>query len=255
MIECVANPNVERIWQLFDSHKRMRTVIQSVIELGTGTVSVDSVENPSVAVMVYPPIILLAGNAFAEESTAYIRSIPQMTPVVCPTAEWEQAFRNVWGSRVLRQKRTMLNPSKLSPESIRSHLEDLPDGFTLERLNGSSVRSLAPELIMPIKNFYGVERFIEEGVGFGVRHNDSIVSVAHTAFPFVADFEVQVTTLNRPEYRRKGLATAVASALIEYSLTNGLMPQWDAANDASVNLALKLGYCDPDEWFIYFWKQ
>ncbi|MHA2235602.1 MAG: GNAT family N-acetyltransferase, partial [Candidatus Thorarchaeota archaeon] len=38
------------------------------------------------------------------------------------------------------------------------------------------------------------------------------------------------------------------------ALENGLTPQWDAANEASIHLALKLGYTDPDYWEGYYLK-
>ncbi|MFW9841033.1 MAG: GNAT family N-acetyltransferase, partial [Candidatus Thorarchaeota archaeon] len=66
-------------------------------------------------------------------------------------------------------------------------------------------------------------------------------------------FEIQVDTLDEA-HRRKGFATAVSAALIIYALENGLTPHWDAANEESVQLALKLGYTDPDCWEAYFLK-
>lgn len=233
----------------------MRTVIRSVLELGTGSVSVDSIDQPAMAAMIFPPIILVAGDHSLPISSEYISSIPELTPVVFPTDEWEILFRRTWGSKTMGQKRTKLSSKSLDISKMHELASRIPHGFALERLSSSEVPSLHPELLKPIRDFFGVERFIEEGIGFCVKHDDQIVSVAHTAFPFATEFEVQVTTLNSPEYRRKGLATLVSAALIEYALQNGLVPEWDAANDASVYLALKLGYSDPDPWFVYFWKQ
>lgn len=54
---------------------------------------------------------------------------------------------------------------------------------------------------------------------------------------------IQKCTIDtKPEYRRKGLATAVGAALILECLQAGLYPSWDAASRISVALAEKLGY-------------
>ncbi|TFG94575.1 GNAT family N-acetyltransferase, partial [Candidatus Thorarchaeota archaeon] len=37
-------------------------------------------------------------------------------------------------------------------------------------------------------------------------------------------------------------------------LENNLVPHWDAANEQSVKLALKLGYSNPKTWEVYFYK-
>jgi GNAT superfamily N-acetyltransferase len=46
----------------------------------------------------------------------------------------------------------------------------------------------------------------------------------------------------KKSYRRKGLAFRLSADLINWSINNGLTPNWDAANRASKKLALKLGY-------------
>lgn len=54
--------------------------------------------------------------------------------------------------------------------------------------------------------------------------------------------EIGVET--KEEYRKKGLVTAVAKALIKYCLENGYNPIWacNNENEGSVNTANKLGF-------------
>ncbi|MGD9397060.1 MAG: GNAT family N-acetyltransferase, partial [Candidatus Thorarchaeota archaeon] len=49
-------------------------------------------------------------------------------------------------------------------------------------------------------------------------------------------------------------ATAASAALMIHALENGIVPQWDAANEPSIKLALKLGYTNPDHWEAYYLK-
>jgi predicted GNAT family acetyltransferase len=52
--------------------------------------------------------------------------------------------------------------------------------------------------------------------------------------------EVSIYVLE--DYRRQGLATALASNLLSWCLEHNLEPHWDAANPESCRLASKLGY-------------
>ena len=107
---------------------------------------------------------------------------------------------------------------------------------------------------MHIPTFFGSsEEFYENGIAYCIKYQEKIVSMASTFTPFTDEFEIQVDTSD-PDHRRKGLATVVSAALMVYALENGLIPQWDAANEASIQLALKLGYSDPGYWEGYYLK-
>ncbi|TFG31299.1 GNAT family N-acetyltransferase, partial [Candidatus Thorarchaeota archaeon] len=134
--------------------------------------------------------------------------------------------------------------------------DNLPEEFSLELLDLQSVRRLGKNMFMHIALFFGSsEAFIENGFGYCIKHNGIIVSVASTFTPFVNEFEIEVRTSNDGEYRRKGLATIVSAALILHALERGLVPHWDAANEISVKLALKLGFTNPYPWEAFYLKK
>jgi RimJ/RimL family protein N-acetyltransferase len=100
-----------------------------------------------------------------------------------------------------------------------------------------------------------MRNLVKTGFGFCILDDKGrLASYAYTPFPFIDEFEIQVFTKNCPEYRRKGLATTVCAALIKHGLEKKLVPHWDAANEPSVKLALKLGYSNPKEWESYYYK-
>jgi RimJ/RimL family protein N-acetyltransferase len=255
MLTEVASPNTLAIRELFGSHKRGRAVIKAVLELGNGRVLVDDIEVPRVGSLIFFPLVFLGGDNRAAAATEYVKSIPAKHLIVPPDDKWDRLVRRTLGSKLLVQKRTRLSERSLNLKHVRALKQKLPDDYTLQSIDRSAVESLDHELRGPIDFFYGsIDAFMEDQVGFCIKHNDEVASVAYPAFPYVKEFEIQVATVDRPEFRRKGLATAACAALIEYSLENGLVPHWDAANEASVNLALKLGYTDPDVWHVYFWR-
>ena len=69
-------------------------------------------------------------------------------------------------------------------------------------------------------------------------------------------FEYPLTKENRLQiahaFRRQGLATALASALLLWCLERGLEPHWDAANPESVRLAKKIGYQFSGSYTAYY---
>ena len=53
------------------------------------------------------------------------------------------------------------------------------------------------------------------------------------------------------DYRRRGLASATAAAMIEHCLDAGLEPCWDAHNSMSAALATKIGFVNPTPYTAY----
>jgi RimJ/RimL family protein N-acetyltransferase len=86
-------------------------------------------------------------------------------------------------------------------------------------------------------------------VGFGIEHEGRFVAgcSSFAISPHSLEFEIQT----HPDYRQRGLATAAASAMIEYCLDHGLEPCWDAHNEISAALARKLGFVEPRPYTAY----
>ncbi len=250
-VEEPIDPTVSR---LFDAHKRGRAVIRCVLELGRGKVLVDNLESPRVAAMVFKPLVFLAGDSRHPAAAQYVSAIPQMNIMIAPDEEWEDLIRRSLGSKILVQKRTRLVPESLNLKRIRALKKMIPEEFGIARMDREIVERLDEDMRKPIDFYFGgVEGFTRDAIGFCVMKDGAVASVAYSAFPFVEEFEIQVETAEL--YRRKGLATVACAALIEHALEHGLVPRWDAANEPSVQLALKLGYSEPDRWFAYFWRE
>jgi GNAT superfamily N-acetyltransferase len=144
----------------------------------------------------------------------------------------------------------------LSLEHLKILKGNLGRGYSLNMLDIEAAAQIIENYAIPIRLYFGsIENLVERGIGFCIMKGEKLVSVAYTPFPFIDDFEIQVYTENSPEYRRKGLGTIVSAALVEYGLVNNLVPHWDAANEASVKLALKLGYSNPKTWEAYYYKK
>ncbi|NJM87328.1 MAG: GNAT family N-acetyltransferase [Hydrococcus sp. RU_2_2] len=71
-----------------------------------------------------------------------------------------------------------------------------------------------------VYNFRSHEDFINRGVALGILHQGRFVSGASTAAVGGGKVEIDIQTHDR--FRRRGLARAVAAALILYCLDRGL---------------------------------
>ena len=122
------------------------------------------------------------------------------------------------------------------------------------KVDFETIRSVDKRKAMHIPMFFGSsDSFFEMGIAYCIKHEDTVVSMASTFTPHTDVFEVQVDTFET-EHRRKGLATVVSAALIVHALENDFVPYWDAVNETSISLALKLGYSDPDRWEAFYLK-
>lgn len=244
------------IIDLFSSHRITESMILPWIRMNVGKIQVDNAKDPKVGILTFSSLSFVAGDPHTQEAENLILDFPPMNVLIVPHDEWVSLVKEKWGTKLKVQHRTRMDPCQLDLRHMRDLKKKLPEGYSLEALDLETFRSSDKRLVETLHetqtSFVG---FKEKGFGFCIRHQDEVVSVAYTCFPFDKHFEIQVNTHSNEKYRKKGLATVVSAALIEYALMNELVPEWDAANPISVRLAEKLGYTNPRSYDVYFWLE
>ncbi|KXH71499.1 MAG: hypothetical protein AM326_11770 [Candidatus Thorarchaeota archaeon SMTZ-45] len=239
---------------LFESHKRARALIFPALDQGRGNIWTNSTEAPTVARLQLVVINAVAGDSTSPDAVELIRMIEPMQLVFGPDDKWTRIIKNLWGERLGIQKRALLSPDTLNLDHLKHLLNQLPKDYKLKRMELEAIKRLDKRNSMHIPTFFGSsESFHKMGIAYGIYYGSKLVCMASTFMPFTNEFEIQVDTFDL-EHRRKGLATVASAALLIHALENGIVPQWDAANEASINLALKLGYINPDPWEAYYLK-
>jgi hypothetical protein len=129
----------------------------------------------------------------------------------------------------------------------------IPAGFSLRPIDAGTALEVGgiPEL------WGTVENFLAHGFGFCVI--DESQPDARSAFAasaqtvFVGDCHAETGVGTREAYRRRGFATLVSCAYIDHCLQAGIYPDWGCVyNEASENLAYKMGYGGKRNWpFLY----
>ncbi len=241
------------IVHVFAGHRHAEAILFQTLRLGLGHLRVDSVSEPNVAWFSYYPMNFVAGNPHSDEAQLLVETIPYLNIIIVPDDDWARLVKEQYGEELRVQQRTKFNPDSLDIAMIRRLKNNIPSGFELQKINRDNLRRVNPAVCRIIDlHFRGVDGLLQHGVGFCAVQENQIFSLAYSAFPFIDEFQVQVDTVESPHYRRRGLATAVSAALIEYALENDIVPHWDAANLASIKLAEKLGYSDPVPWEAYY---
>lgn len=229
-------------------------VLLSYLHGHMGTAWVDNLVNPSVAQVTVGIFVFFAGDASAKEAVELLHNLPDYTLAIVHTDEWKRKIELVHKGRneKFQRYRFKKNPQDLDLQQLHSFRSALPSQYDLKKIDSkilanSSFHELSEDFI---SQFNDSSDFLERGIGFCISHNGKEVCAATSFSIFDAGIEIEIAT--DPEFRRKGLATVVASTLMLYCLENGIYPSWDAANLESADLAKKLGYVMDSEYDTYF---
>src|SRR5215470_1832755 len=147
-------------------------------------------------------------------------------------------------------RREAFRPGQFDIDRLRRFCQALPGGFELRQVRLEEVTQFATDLAPAlIYNFRSHEEFITRGVGLGILHQGMFVSGASSAAVGGGKFEIEIRT--HRQFRRRGLARAVAAGLILYCLEHGIEACWDAANEPSAALARQLGFRSTGKYEAY----
>jgi GNAT superfamily N-acetyltransferase len=170
--------------------------------------------------------------------------------VIAPTPAWQRLVAATYPSELAVYQREAFQATRFDVDKLRRFWQALPSGFELRHVRLEEVTTFAAELDPAlVYNFRSHEEFVTRGVGFGIVHEGMFVSGASAAAVGGGKVEIEIQTHGR--FRRRGLARAVAAALIQYCLEHGLEPCWDAANEPSAALARQLGFHSTGKYEAY----
>jgi GNAT superfamily N-acetyltransferase len=241
----------------FDNETFPRTWIETALaNKSFHKMIVDDEADPHMVLLHYPYKAFLAGGPSPSKWAEMLDVIPEETEICLHEGQWLAKLIEHFGDLLIRKTRVKTSSRSLHLDHLESLKKPLPDGYSVARVDWETAERLPELLSVHIPPFFGsIERFMEEGIGFCVKDGEAPVCFAGSCIPYGRKLEIQVATVDAPEYRRKGFATAASIALLEYCLAHEIEPCWDAVNDRSVALAEKLGYTDPQQYFVYKWRK
>ncbi len=235
------------------------TFIPEAIQEGSlGKVLIDDLKDSKSGILTIPEfkINFFGGNPKSPSIQNFIENIPFLTMFMFDSEGWPEVLREIHPEKWIVIPRFGFNPKQLNTDDLRQLQGNLSDEFRIEKID----LNLAKQIIEMAKNkdkltqehlfgYSSAEDFMERGLGYCVFEGDKLVSIAAAGASCKKGIEIQVDT--RKEYRRRGLATAVAASLIIECLQQDITPNWDAATEESAVLAKKLGYIATGENLVY----
>jgi len=105
--------------------------------------------------------------------------------------------------------------------------------------------------VIPARFWNNANDFSDRAVAFSVVEGEQVAVTAFSAFVIGHQLEIGIETAE--DFRGKGYALAVCSALIDYCLEHDFIPVWGCKleNTASFQLARKLGFEPTVYWPFY----
>lgn len=225
---------------LFAKHQHMRTIIGAILETDFGTAVTDDPVNPHVAKLT-TEFNFVGGDANHPAATELVKNLCGTT--IVPNHQWRNLLYEIHDEQIKVHHRYACDGSKLSIDHLQPLVDKLNPDFAIKKIDrqlATQIRDdVTPDLI---DNFGSVNDFLAQGFGYCVVQSETgrIVCGVSTFAVCGNDIEVEIDT--HPDFRRKGLATAVAARMLIYCLQNNITPHWDGHNPTSSRLAQRLGY-------------
>jgi GNAT superfamily N-acetyltransferase len=235
--------------RLFDSYPCLHGSVAAVIEGGMGRVFADAQDEPCVALAVLD-FHFLAGDPLHANALLLFKLLQPGDVVIAPAPAWQRLVAATYPSALAVYRREAFQAEQFDLDRLRRFSQALAGGFELRQVRLEEVTQFATDLSPAlIYNFRSPEEFITRGVGMGILHQGRFVSGASSAAVGGGKFEIEIQT--HRAFRRRGLARAVAAALISYGLEHGIEACWDAANEPSAALARQLGFHSTGNYDAY----
>ena len=171
--------------------------------------------------------------------------------LVPPTEAWAKLIEDCFPAAERWTRYAIKKDTTFDRAKLERLAAALPEGYEIKPIDGDLYdKCLAEPLFTDgVCHFASKAAYLEQGRGFAVLKGGEPVAMASSYTVYREGIEIEIDTLEGE--RRKGLATALAAALILSCLQDGLYPSWDAANMDSVRLAEKLGYAFSHEYCCY----
>lgn len=198
--------------------------------------------------------LFLAGDAAAPEWEALLTQFADQgffRILVSRTPELHARAGRILGRNVTAETRYALQPPDAFDREYLFHLAHHADAELRLFDEDCYHQALAQEWSCDACLQFGSwEAYRQHGLGAAALKDGVLVGSASSYTSCSKGIEVQVDV--RADHQRRGIAAACSAKLILECLDRGLIPEWDAASEASLHLAQKLGYRFAGSYPVWF---
>lgn len=233
--------------------------------INPGRIFVDQHENPQTA-LIWSPVgyYFLAGNPAQAKDLAEISRVLTEIFVPASQATGETGFILIPSQAGWKEHLPALLPGRGVIEIYRRPFafdpaqfaaqgnwrERLPQGFRLQTVDAAFAEKVGVRA-----SWASIDDFLANGLGFALLNGDEIASACISVFASRERLEIDVHTDEK--YQRRGFAMLTTSAFIEECLRRGQQPNWECfwENEASTQLAGRLGFSAEPDYPVFFWEE
>ena len=218
-----------------------------------GKVFADSQEEPHVALAILD-FHFLAGDPLHANALLLFKLLPPGAVVIAPTPAWQDLLAATYPNELTVYHREAFQAEQFDVDKLRRFCQALPSGFALRQVRLAEVMQFATDLDPALVYNFSFPRRVHDP-----RHRPGHPASGHVCLRGIlrsgwqGKLEIEIQT--HRQFRRRGLARAVAAALILYCLEHGIEACWDAANEPSAALARQLGFHSTGKYEAYRLKQ
>ena len=167
---------------------------------------------------------------------------------ICLNGEWEKALLENYPD-IIPHTRYQMKQKEIEEALLKQYMKNLPEGYRQIDFN-EEVFNKHP--FWHGYNYESYKAFQKNGVGSVMMYKDEIVSSSSSYLTYKNIIELDVSTMEA--HRNKGLALACCAAVLLECKEKGFKVHWDAQNEASKHMAIKLGYELENEYIAYIIK-
>jgi hypothetical protein len=251
---------VDTLRQVSFNNLFARAVVEKKV---SGKIFVDNTDNPKTFYIIHLyGMTLLLGMSSNANFNEWFRKYALNIDSGRNKHEWMQAFPVSWntvlidlfGNQLIRPEKNIDNKGKgvielntrvnfkFSKEKyLQLQRSPISEHIKIVKTNAGLFHKMKGSVI-PSSFWDNENDFFKNGYAYSLLYNNQLASTAFSSFRFDNLFEIGIET--EPEFRGKGFADIVCSALIDYCLDNNYEPIWACRkeNEGSYKLALKLGF-------------
>lgn len=231
----------------FRRHIRVDMSIDCVVEGQMGRAFADDAAQPRAFLILLGDFFAyLAGDPHspaARNLAAALTGAKMIMPrTVADPDDWAALLQELHGDKLVPITRYRYTSDSIDPTHLHNLLRDSPHDAAIRRIDLPLAQQFGahPQGWMDIGDFDSPQDFLNRSIGYCLTDGDTLTGVAYGSL--VCSRGIEVSIFVHPDYRRLGIATALAAALLSYCLQNNMDANWDAANRESCALAERLGY-------------
>jgi RimJ/RimL family protein N-acetyltransferase len=245
----------KKLKPLFSEHNRVDFGIDSILEGQSGkqiSVVVDDVANPAVAFLRYGTFGVLGGDATHTNAHELVQTITLPCAIQPSPESWMNLLQVSYPDKIKKIERFSFTHQYIDAGKITSIIKQHPYINNLHKIDTATAQTMENDEWHKyhLPNYNSAAEFAANGFAHGVTIDGELASVCSAALRCAKGIELNVITL--PIFRNKGLAEIVAAATILNVLEQELSPHWDAANDRSARLAIRLGFKPTGSYFTHY---